>query len=648
MNATITIGQPILQPGEHFEASYALLPNGVPVDVGDETNAPFTITGLSDGDYQLTVVYVRADGSECDPTVTGFTVARYGCECPAIDELYVQRSCKGGAIIHVSFSGTGDDICSYIISYSNFGSTVLVPVQYAVLPQSIDIPIPDNGVGGAPLFGVSVMCCDSLCGGITKCTDVSPIIDIRECQCAIGPKITSSAILYNGATSQWYIALSFSGSVMDMPPYTITYQQQGAIGAAPVNIVTETGAGTFDIDVFPVPYNGTLSYSITVSNTCGTDNTVIDGVPLFVDCDVFLVWGGDDNGKIYLYRDGHATLVVQQTPQFSQYTDIAIISDKMYAIRATGPIDIWDMGANSITLNTENAFTAAGAGLGTDGTYLYYQDGTDILRSDPLSWSPQVTGYGDGSALQGDIMQIGDNFLISSILKNVSSLQTWKNVFGSSYIGMEQVIVDASNNILPNISGMFQVAGTLYLLQKTGNIYSYDTVALTATLLTNVNVENPPVWNGAAQRAPCGTVTFPKKLIVRVVNRSSNAGLQLLSFQYDNPSDGISTFDPTVRNLPIGVPVDIYEQVMLDISQPLVSINIRITNLVSVLTRYTSVDAYGLAQTPSSVEYDYTNPGLGGSGEDHTGVTALNMGDPTTNVTFFYINMYGPGTGGTL
>lgn len=76
---TITINQPVLVGVQKFKVRYRLLPAGVFGAYQDETNAPFTLTGLTDGQYEIEYIVVLEDGSEC-PTITGtFEIIEFEC-----------------------------------------------------------------------------------------------------------------------------------------------------------------------------------------------------------------------------------------------------------------------------------------------------------------------------------------------------------------------------------------------------------------------------------------------------------------------------------------------------------------------------------------------------------------------------------------
>lgn len=130
-NTTITIGTPVLVTGEHFKVRYRSLPSGSFGAPQTETNAPFTLTGLSAGSYELEVIVVKADGSECPPTYQTFDVVT-PFTCIDFTVLLVIET-NGLTYLQISYSlppGFTDPPCGWTIVYN--GNVV----NYAALPAS--------------------------------------------------------------------------------------------------------------------------------------------------------------------------------------------------------------------------------------------------------------------------------------------------------------------------------------------------------------------------------------------------------------------------------------------------------------------------------------------------------------------------------
>lgn len=130
-NLNITIGTPVLIAGEHFKVRYRLLPNGSFGAPQNETNAQFTLTGFSDGSYELEVIVVKADGSECPPTYQTFDVVTPFTCIDFTVGLVVETN--GLIYLQISYSlpgGFTNPPCGWTIVYN--GNVA----NYAALPAS--------------------------------------------------------------------------------------------------------------------------------------------------------------------------------------------------------------------------------------------------------------------------------------------------------------------------------------------------------------------------------------------------------------------------------------------------------------------------------------------------------------------------------
>lgn len=95
---TIQINDPTLTAGQTFRVRYRAVPGafGTPQT---ETNAPFTLTGLTAGAYELEVVLVNADETECPATYRTFTVLE---EAECID--FTVELIQDGSLFYISIS----------------------------------------------------------------------------------------------------------------------------------------------------------------------------------------------------------------------------------------------------------------------------------------------------------------------------------------------------------------------------------------------------------------------------------------------------------------------------------------------------------------------------------------------------------------
>lgn len=130
---TITIPTPILTGSDTFLVRYRALPAGAWSSHTTQTNAPFTLTGLAVGLYQLEVIVVK-DGVECPAITKQFEIiAEY--ECIEFEAELVQTS-AGLYNIEISYtipSPLVNPPCGYIIEIRGKSTKT---ITYATLPAS--------------------------------------------------------------------------------------------------------------------------------------------------------------------------------------------------------------------------------------------------------------------------------------------------------------------------------------------------------------------------------------------------------------------------------------------------------------------------------------------------------------------------------
>lgn len=170
-NITLTIPLPVLTAGQYFKTRYRLLPAGAWSSIVNRTNAPFTLTGLSAGDYQLETILVNADASECMATYTGFKVVN-DFTCIDFDAEIVQT----GSLyqMHITYTlpgGFTNPPCGWDIILQT--STGVQKIPYASLPVGGIIKLSVANV--ATLVRMRANLCD---GNYKYCydEDVSPVV----------------------------------------------------------------------------------------------------------------------------------------------------------------------------------------------------------------------------------------------------------------------------------------------------------------------------------------------------------------------------------------------------------------------------------------------------------------------------------------
>jgi len=267
MDKTVTIGSPTLNPGDYFYIRYRQLPGGAWVDVGAIDTNTFTLNNLADGNYELEVTYVFANGKECNPVVIPFTVDSdppvVECDCLILSGVYVNKDCDNIITINATVATPYPDNCGVRITYSyNGGADTVVNYTNLNLPNQLTIPIQStNNVK----LKVEVLCCENEQWMV--CYD-STIIDIRTCGCTSPPEITNETFTINPNSTRTY-CIDFLPSNPDIQPYVIKFYP--VVGMPQVFSWTVPTAGHYCFDL-PENINASPGKWISiVSNPCGQD-----------------------------------------------------------------------------------------------------------------------------------------------------------------------------------------------------------------------------------------------------------------------------------------------------------------------------------------------------------------------------------------
>jgi hypothetical protein len=278
MDVQISINDPVLLGTEYFLVRYRLVPAGLWVDLGIQSNAPFTITGLGAGNYELEVVFVNEEGVLCPAVISDFTVVADPpideCECMTVTNLKVNRNCDNTAIIHMDL-GASSGGCSLSITYTQFGNVNPQTITYpqGSFPSFVDISTPDNPSSTPPSVSVILECCN---GDTLTCFNgqITNIIN-QDCGCHV-PYISGAWINYDPIANEYTLCISF-GSLPGVD-HNIYYKQLGTTNPTVFdegNVPTTTD-GYFEIPLSPEAFTGDVQYYVKVTNDCGEDYRTID------------------------------------------------------------------------------------------------------------------------------------------------------------------------------------------------------------------------------------------------------------------------------------------------------------------------------------------------------------------------------------
>lgn len=256
-DTTITIPSPVLTGSDYFKVRYRLI-GGAWSAYQNETNTPFTLTGLSLGNYQLEIIVVDGDTSpptECPPVYRTFIISdpftciTFNAEIIQIGFQYVLR------ITFTQSSPPAAPNCGWEILYTINGQTTTVP--YATLPNSgvIDITLPSNSDVALNIRG-------NLCNGNYQyCfSDDIPAIE-PEC---IPMQITNTYITeVTGVGGGYYLNIDYINSIPATQFAQLVYYQtypsvpiitnpeQGFIPSFPIS---PASTGTLTVKLNPTPH----------------------------------------------------------------------------------------------------------------------------------------------------------------------------------------------------------------------------------------------------------------------------------------------------------------------------------------------------------------------------------------------------------
>lgn len=222
---TITINNPVLVAGQKFKVRYRLLPLGVFGAYQDETNAPFTLTGLSAGKYEIEYITVLVGDVEC-PTITDtFEIVEFEC----LDFTVTQEASPYR--IKVEFTvpgGYAQPACGWNIGYRDVSGGVgtggFANANFTTLttsPVYINVP--------APLRDLNVRITANNCDGeATICYDeivAKPVIP----PCVSMPFVELVSIEFKrdrpNKVEEYYLTYKFRATVPNCEEATLNISQ---------------------------------------------------------------------------------------------------------------------------------------------------------------------------------------------------------------------------------------------------------------------------------------------------------------------------------------------------------------------------------------------------------------------------------------
>ncbi len=214
---TITIPSPILTGSAYFKVRYRLLPGGAFSGYQNRTNAPFTLTGLTAGNYELEVIYVKEDGTECAATYQYFEVKpEFTCV-----NFTMQIVHAGNGLFNLEITYTQPPVsppCGWRIDYNNGNG--LKSIHYSTLPAANVIKIPVAN------WATYVKIVALLCNGDEKMCGEADVTAI-DVPCVPFANVRGQINYVPGSNWQYQIELKFDQSNPGTDFHDIIYEQLG-------------------------------------------------------------------------------------------------------------------------------------------------------------------------------------------------------------------------------------------------------------------------------------------------------------------------------------------------------------------------------------------------------------------------------------
>ncbi len=266
-NINITIPNPILLSGQYFKTRYRTLPSGSWSSYVNRSNAMFTLTGLATGNYQLEVILVKADATQCAAVYQTFSVVP---DPPCV--TFVPVLVKQGSLFYLEITwtlppGYTAPACGWELVFTQTDGTI-TKQSYSTLPSGGKISLAVKNLAGVLSLN------PNLCSGnIKDC----PKYDVLAIATPCTP-ITVTGGSMSRVGTQYYITVNFTQASPPASSLFIKYFQFGPIMAGytadPGATITPSVSSTATSVTFPVKVETHVTdehyhYSLMVQDYCG-------------------------------------------------------------------------------------------------------------------------------------------------------------------------------------------------------------------------------------------------------------------------------------------------------------------------------------------------------------------------------------------
>lgn len=269
-NAVITIPQPVLTSGQFFKVRYRQVPFGSWSGYTNRNNNPFTLTGLSANQYELEIVLVKPDGTECPAVYKTFTITgEYDCAKVTFAAQMVKVGSVYNLVVqYTKNAGYTDPPCGWRIVYTQNSTTNTYTVaSLSGSTGSFKIPLLNNN--GVLVRVYSDMCSDK----IKMCyeSDVS-----KPTEPCTGMTLVNAVMTKNVSTNTFYITLNVTQSTPPTTAPMVYYKQTNAVntGKADELLFNPAISATATTIVFKVSPNNNVNsevylYTGYLRDACG-------------------------------------------------------------------------------------------------------------------------------------------------------------------------------------------------------------------------------------------------------------------------------------------------------------------------------------------------------------------------------------------
>lgn len=271
---TVTISTPTLTGTETFSVSYQRDTDPIVV-VDAETNAAFTLSGLTAGNYKL---YIELNGQT---SVYCFTITET-CTCPTITDIVMSETDQLWYITATIALPTGLPPCGITVTWTGVngdnGSVDIIDISQLLLISGTDYSFKAFPIGQNQAYDVKFVI--NCCTDQQKVCTTARVFQTCDPPQAYPPHSPYFFIFKTG--SDYFMRVTAQTAGLTCHTFTVTYTQLYVTSGAPDSgVATETVSTTppfpklIDIPLSPNPLfsnpftQGEVRYSVEYTDCCG-------------------------------------------------------------------------------------------------------------------------------------------------------------------------------------------------------------------------------------------------------------------------------------------------------------------------------------------------------------------------------------------